>query len=133
METVSEPSMTSKTEPVYDYPNNEPPRSPSPRGSSASVSITDRLLLTQSVWLHHSVNSATALHVLQREPPGTFLVRRSNTRQQLVLCVRLSDDCGPSFIHQAYIHEGSSGLSLEHSTLTFPDLIRLVSYYSSER
>ncbi|XP_077312396.1 ras and Rab interactor 1 [Lithobates pipiens] len=133
METVSEPGMTSTTEPVYDYPNNEPPRSPSPRGSSTSVSITDKLLLTQSVWLHLSVNSATALHVLQREPPGTFLVRRSNTRQQLVLCVRLSDDCGPSFIHQAYIHEGSSGLSLERSTFTFPDLIRLISYYSSER
>ncbi|KAM5138548.1 ras and Rab interactor 1 isoform 1-T2 [Mantella aurantiaca] len=133
MEAVSEPSITSTTEPVYDYPNNETPHSPSLRGSSASVSITDRLLLTQSVWLHLSVNSATALHILQREPPGTFLVRRSNTRQQMVLCVRLSDDCGPSFIHQAYIHEGTSGLSLEHSEHTFPDLIRLVSYYSCER
>nr|DBA17098.1 TPA: hypothetical protein GDO54_002593 [Pyxicephalus adspersus] len=120
-------------EPVYDYPNKDPPRSPSLRGSPTPVSITDRLLLTQSVWLHLSVNSATALHILQREPSGTFLVRRSNTRQQLVLCVRLSDDSGPSFIHQAYIHEGSSGLSLEHSTLTFPDLLRLVSYYSCER
>ncbi|XP_018408375.1 PREDICTED: ras and Rab interactor 1 [Nanorana parkeri] len=133
METVSEHSMTSTTEPVYDYPNKETPCSPSLRESSTSVSITDKLLLTQSVWLHLSVNSATALHVLQREPPGTFLVRRSNIRQQLVLCVRLSDDCGPSFIHQAYIHEGSSGLFLEHSTHTFPDLIRLVSYYSCER
>ncbi|XP_063801183.1 ras and Rab interactor 1 [Pseudophryne corroboree] len=133
MDSVPEPSTTSTTEPVYDYPSQETTRSPSFRGSPTSVSISERLLLTQSVWLHLRVNSATALHILQREPPGTFLVRRANTRQQLVLCVRLSDDCGPSFIHQSYIHDGPSGLSLEHSTVTFPDLIRLVSYYSTER
>ncbi|XP_075044775.1 ras and Rab interactor 1 isoform X1 [Mixophyes fleayi] len=133
MDSASEPSTTSTTEPVYDYPSQEAFRSPSFRASPTSVSISERLLLTQSVWLHLSVNSATALHILQREPPGTFLVRRSNTRQQLVLCVRLSDDCVPSFIHQSYIHDGPSGLSLEHSAFTFPDLIRLVSYYSTER
>ncbi|XP_075692852.1 ras and Rab interactor 1 [Rhinoderma darwinii] len=120
-------------EPVYDYPYQKTSSSPSPRGSPTSPSISERLLLTQSVWLHLSVNSATALHILQRERPGTFLVRRSNTRQQLVLCVRLSDDCGPSFIHQSYIHEGPSGLSLENCPLTFPDPITLVSYYSTKR
>ncbi|XP_056384468.1 ras and Rab interactor 1 [Hyla sarda] len=133
MDGVSETSATSTHEPVYDYPHQETSRSPSPRGSPTSLSISERLLLTQSVWLHLSVNSATALHILQREPLGTFLVRRSNTRQQLVLCVRLSDDSGPSFIHQSYIHEGPSGLSLEKSQLTFPDLIKLVSSYSTER
>ncbi|XP_073514526.1 ras and Rab interactor 1 [Phyllobates terribilis] len=133
MDSTSEPSATSTCEPVYDYPHQKNSRSPSPRGSPTSLSVSERLLLTQSVWLHLSVNSATALHILQREPPGTFLVRRSNTRQQLVLCVRLSDDCGPSFIHQSYIHEGPSGLCLENSPLTFPDLIKLVSYYSTER
>ncbi|KAM3918746.1 ras and Rab interactor 1 [Leptodactylus fuscus] len=133
MDTISEPSNTSSNGPVYDYPHQKTSRSPSTRGSPTSLSISERLLLTQSVWLHLTVNSATALHILQREPPGTFLVRRSNTRQQLVLCVRLSDDCGPSFIHQSYIHEGSSGLYLEKSQFTFPDLIKLVSYYSTER
>ncbi|KAM9302338.1 ras and Rab interactor 1 [Gastrophryne carolinensis] len=133
METLPDAGTTSVTEPVYDYPKQETHLSPSPRGSPTLVSISDRLLLTQNIWLHLSINSATALHILQREPPGTFLVRRSNTRQQLVLCVRLSDDCEPSFIHQAYIHEGQSGLFLEHSALTFPDLIRLVSHYSTER
>lgn len=125
--------MERTCEPVYDYPHQKTSRSPSPRGSPTSLSISERLLLTQSVWLHLSVNSATALHILQREPSGTFLVRKSNTRQQLVLCVRLSDDSGPSFIHQSYIHEGPSGLSLENSPLTFPDLIKLVSYYSTDR
>ncbi|XP_066438355.1 ras and Rab interactor 1 isoform X2 [Eleutherodactylus coqui] len=133
MDSRSEPSTTSTHEPVYDYPHPKISHSPSPRGSPTSLSISERLLLTQSVWLHLSVNSATALHILQREPPGTFLVRKSNTQQQMVLCVRLSDDCGPSFIHQSYIHEGPSGLSLENSPISFPDLIKLVSYYSTER
>ncbi|XP_018113189.1 ras and Rab interactor 1 [Xenopus laevis] len=121
------------TEPVYDFPYQESSPSTIRKGSPTSVNITDRLLLTQSVWLHRTVNSATALHILQREPPGTFLVRKSNTRQQLVLCLRLSDDCGPSFIHQAYIHKSPAGIYLETSDLTFPDLIRLVSHYSIEK
>ncbi|XP_053304353.1 ras and Rab interactor 1 [Spea bombifrons] len=120
-------------EPVYDYPHKESSCSPSPRGSPTSIGITDRLLLTQTVWFHPRVNSATALHILQREPPGTFLVRKSSTRQRMVLCVRLSDDRGPSFVHQTNIHESSAGVYLEQSTLTFPDLVRLVSYNISER
>ncbi|KAG8437866.1 hypothetical protein GDO86_008532 [Hymenochirus boettgeri] len=121
------------SEPVYDFPYQDSTRSPALQGSPTSVSITDKLLLSQSIWLHLSINSATALHILQREPPGTFLVRKSNTRQQMVLCVRLSDDCGPSFIHQNYIHESSAGIHLKESTLQFPDLIRLVSYYTTEK
>ncbi|XP_041416607.1 ras and Rab interactor 1 isoform X2 [Xenopus laevis] len=120
------------TEPVYDFPYQEFSPPIIRKGSPTSVNITDRLLLTQSLWLHRTVNSATALHILQREPPGTFLVRTSNTRQQMVLCVRLSDDCGPSFIHQAYIHNSPAGIYLETSDITFPDLIRLVSHYSTE-
>ncbi|XP_031756551.1 ras and Rab interactor 1 [Xenopus tropicalis] len=127
------PSCTRMTEPVYDFPYQESSPTPIRKGSPTSVSITDRLLLTQSVWLHRTVNSATALHILQREPPGTFLVRKSNTRQKMVLCVRLSDDSGPSFIHQAYIHKSPAGIYLEESELTFPDLIRLVAHYSSEK
>uniref|UniRef100_A0A8C5MRF8 Ras and Rab interactor 1 n=1 Tax=Leptobrachium leishanense TaxID=445787 RepID=A0A8C5MRF8_9ANUR len=121
------------SDPVYDYPHQKPSPSLSPKGSPTTVSITDRLLLTQSVWLHPTVNSATALHILQREPPGTFLVRKSNTQQQMVLCVRLPDDHGQSFIHQTNIQESAAGLSLETSAETFPDLIRLVSYYTCER
>uniref|UniRef100_A0A8C8RBM8 Ras and Rab interactor 1 n=1 Tax=Pelusios castaneus TaxID=367368 RepID=A0A8C8RBM8_9SAUR len=58
-------------DPVYDVP--DPQVFPQPRttqGSPNNVSLLDRLLLTQSVWLQLSLNSATALHILQREPPG---------------------------------------------------------------
>lgn len=60
-------------DPVYDYPDSRPvadKRACPQRGSLRSISVLDRLLLTHPVWLQLSVNSATALHILQREPPG---------------------------------------------------------------
>ncbi|XP_034746585.1 ras and Rab interactor 2-like isoform X2 [Etheostoma cragini] len=62
-------------EPLYDFPE---PTQPSERklgnqrghGSLRSISVLDRLLLTVPVWLQLSINPATALHILQREPPG---------------------------------------------------------------
>uniref|UniRef100_A0AAY5KQM4 SH2 domain-containing protein n=1 Tax=Esox lucius TaxID=8010 RepID=A0AAY5KQM4_ESOLU len=76
---MSVPQM--QEDPVYDFP--EPAgesvgrrRSCPQRGSLKNISVLDRLLLTHSVWLQLSINSATALHILHREPPGTFLVRK---------------------------------------------------------
>ncbi|KAM7374567.1 hypothetical protein PAMP_007215 [Pampus punctatissimus] len=68
--------MAQQEEPLYDFPE---PIQPSERkflghqrgrGSLRSVSVLDRLLLTIPVWLQLSINPATALHILQREPPG---------------------------------------------------------------
>ncbi|XP_074861170.1 ras and Rab interactor 1 isoform X2 [Carettochelys insculpta] len=70
MEPPEQPDGAGR-DPVYDVP--EPHLSPRPRpaqGAPNSVSLLDRLLLTQPVWLQLSLNSATALHILQREPPG---------------------------------------------------------------
>ncbi|RXM95565.1 Ras and Rab interactor 1 [Acipenser ruthenus] len=83
-------------DPVYDFPDSQAAEPlPVHRGSLKSISVLDRLLLTHSVWMQLSINSATALHILQREPPGTFLVRKSTTSQKKVLCVRLADDTMP--------------------------------------
>ncbi|XP_041656546.1 ras and Rab interactor 1-like isoform X2 [Cheilinus undulatus] len=105
------------------------------RGSLRSISVLDRLLLTVPVWLQLSINPATALHILQREPPGTFLVRKSRTSQRNVLCVRLADDSVPSFVQQFGIREESSSktLCLETSAISFPDLPRLISFYCVSR
>ncbi|XP_030075052.1 ras and Rab interactor 1 isoform X2 [Microcaecilia unicolor] len=134
---VSQPCPSSQsrpsTDPVYDYPDSCSSHKPIHRGSLKSISVLDRLLLTQSVWLPLTVNSATALHILQREPPGTFLVRKSKTEQRKVLCVRLSDTCQPSFVTHFYIQEGPSGISLEGSNVTFPDLFRLIASYCVTR
>ncbi|XP_042355496.1 ras and Rab interactor 1-like [Plectropomus leopardus] len=133
--------MAQEEEPLYDFPE---PAQPSERkfaghqrgrGSLKSISILDRLLLTVPVWLQLSINPATALHILQREPPGTFLVRKSRTSKRSVLCVRLADDSVPSFVQQFGIREehASKTLSLETSAISFPDLPRLISFYCVSR
>ncbi|KAM9497499.1 ras and Rab interactor 2-like isoform 2-T3 [Salvelinus alpinus] len=125
-------------DPVYDFP--EPVgelvgerRACPQRGSLKNISVLDRLLLTHPVWLQLSINSATALHILQREPPGTFLVRKSNTSQKKVLCVRLADDSVPSFVKQFVIREVDSTFSLERAAIGFPDLFRLIAFYCVSR
>ncbi|XP_037125473.1 ras and Rab interactor 1-like [Syngnathus acus] len=131
--------MAQQEEPLYDFP--EPTQGSERKftghqrggGSLKNVSVLDRLLLTVPVWMQLSINPATALHILQREPPGTFLVRRSRTSQRNVLCVRLVDDSVPSFVQQFGIREEHSTLSLETSAISFPDLPRLVSFYCVSR
>ncbi|KAM9788605.1 ras and Rab interactor 1-like [Neosynchiropus ocellatus] len=131
--------MALQEEPLYDFP--EPIQSSQKkflghqrgRGSLRSISVLDRLLLTVPVWLQLSINPATALHILQREPPGTFLVRKSRTSQTNVLCVRLADDSVPSFVQQFGIREEHPTLSLETSAISFPDLPRLISFYCVSR
>ncbi|XP_008304512.1 ras and Rab interactor 2-like [Stegastes partitus] len=133
--------MAQQEEPLYDFPE---PSQPSQRkllghqrgrGSLRSISVLDRLLLTVPVWLQLSINPANALHILRREPPGNFLVRKSRTSQRNVLCVRLADDSVPSFVQQFGIIEEQSSktLSLETSAISFPDLPRLISFYCVSR
>ncbi|XP_054907589.1 ras and Rab interactor 1-like [Poeciliopsis prolifica] len=131
--------MAQQEEPLYDFP--EPTQHSKHkllgvqrgRGSLRSISVLDRLLLTVPVWLQLSINPANALHILQREPPGTFLVRKSRTSQKNVLCVRLADDSVPSFVQEFGIREEQSTLSLESSAISFPDLPRLISFYCVSR
>ncbi|XP_040006134.1 ras and Rab interactor 2-like [Xiphias gladius] len=130
--------MAQQEEPLYDFP--EPSQSERKflghqrgQGSLRSISVLDRLLLTVPVWLQLSINPATALHILQREPPGTFLVRKSRTSHRNVLCVRLADDSVPSFVHQFGIREEHCTLSVETSAISFPDLPRLISFYCVSR
>lgn len=77
--------MAQQEEPLYDFPE---PTQPSDRkfsghqrgqGSLRSISILDRLLLTVPVWLQLSINPATALHILQREPPAVRAIDSNQT------------------------------------------------------
>ncbi|XP_029924802.1 ras and Rab interactor 2-like [Myripristis murdjan] len=131
--------MAQQEEPLYDFP--EPTQRSEHKftghqrkqGSLRNISILDRLLLSLPVWLQLSINPATALHILQREPPGTFLVRKSRTSRRNVLCVRLADNSVPSFVQQFGIREEHSTLSLETSAISFPDLPRLIAFYCVSR
>lgn len=70
--------MAQQEDPLYDFPEPIKPQKRNlqklqrGRGSLRSISVLDRLLLTVPVWLQLSINPATALHILQREPPGVW-------------------------------------------------------------
>ncbi|XP_048217022.1 ras and Rab interactor 1 isoform X1 [Perognathus longimembris pacificus] len=96
-------------DPLYATPHacGGPPGGPPQPGRT--VGLRERLLLTRPVWLQLRANAAAALHVLRTEPPGTFLVRKSNTHQCQALCVRLPEASGPSFVSSYYIQERPEG------------------------
>ncbi|XP_053417578.1 ras and Rab interactor 1 isoform X2 [Nycticebus coucang] len=119
--------------PLYDVPNASGRQAGGPQQAGRVVSLRERLLLTRPVWLQLQANAAAALHVLRAEPPGTFLVRKSNTRQCQALCVRLPEASSPSFVSSHYILESPGGISLEGSELVFPDLVQLICAYCHTR
>ncbi|KAM4845247.1 ras and Rab interactor 1 isoform 2-T2 [Thomomys bottae] len=120
-------------DPPYDTPHACVGLPGGPQQPGRAVSLRERLLLTRSVWLQLRANAAAALHVLRTEPPGTFLVRKSNTHQCQALCVRLPEASGPSFVSSHYIRQSPEGVSLEGSALIFPDLIQLICAYCHTR
>ncbi|KAF5920861.1 hypothetical protein HPG69_006172 [Diceros bicornis minor] len=118
---------------LYDVPDAGGGQASGPQRPGRTVSLRERLLLTRPVWLQLRANAAAALHTLRTEPPGTFLVRKSNTRQCQVLCVRLPEASGPSFVSSHYIQESPGGVSLEGSELVFLDLVQLICAYCHAR
>lgn len=120
-------------DPLYDTPDARGVQAGGSQQPARTVSLRERLLITRPVWLQLRANAAAALHVLRTEPPGTFLVRKSNTRQCQTLCVRLPEASGPSFVSSHYIQESPGGISLEGSELTFPDLVQLICAYCHTR
>ncbi|XP_009695957.1 PREDICTED: ras and Rab interactor 2-like, partial [Cariama cristata] len=61
---------------------------------SNKLSILDKLLHTHPVWLQLGLNDAEAMEILQAQPPGIFLVRKSARLQKKVISLRLPSDCG---------------------------------------
>ncbi|XP_061407436.1 LOW QUALITY PROTEIN: ras and Rab interactor 2-like [Lethenteron reissneri] len=124
-------------EPDYDELEERPPPARSwclPRQPSRrNISVLDRLILSHPVWLQLTVNPAKAMHILQREPCGAFLVRRSSTIQKKILSVRLSSEEGSCFVKDFAIIETQSTFSLEGSSISFADLFRLVAFYCVSR
>ncbi|XP_073764118.1 ras and Rab interactor 2 isoform X2 [Danio rerio] len=94
-----------------------------------SLSVLDRLLLTHSIWLQLSINPDSAHQILQREIVGTFLVCKCSASHRKVLCVRVQE----GGVSQYPVREEDSTFSLESSALSFPDLCRLVAFYTISR
>ncbi|CAL9687410.1 unnamed protein product [Knipowitschia caucasica] len=112
--------------------------SPSPSGPSGlrdsgysgslhrKLTVLERLIHTHSVWLQLTLDQQGALQLLQTQPPGTFVVRRSSSLQRKVLCVRMDSDSVP--VQEFSVSESQYSFSLEDSALRFADVFRLVAF-----
>ncbi|KAF2981064.1 hypothetical protein EK904_002254, partial [Melospiza melodia maxima] len=90
---------------------------------SNKLSILDKLLHTHSVWLQLGLNDAEALEILQTQPPGIFLVRKSARLQRKVISLRVSSDCGSCLKEFAIKESTYSKLDVLPFTLKLPHAI----------
>ncbi|XP_077381078.1 ras and Rab interactor 2-like isoform X1 [Festucalex cinctus] len=97
------------------------------------MSVLDRLTQTHPVWLLLTVSEEEATHILLKQPPGVFLVRKSLTLQRKVLSVRLKGDQSGSSISNFPVRESMYTFSLDGSGISFADLFRLVAFYCISR
>uniref|UniRef100_A0A5F9DMR1 Ras and Rab interactor 2 n=1 Tax=Oryctolagus cuniculus TaxID=9986 RepID=A0A5F9DMR1_RABIT len=79
---------------------------------SNRLSILDRLLHTHPIWLQLSLSEEEVAGVLQSQPPGIFLVRKSTKMQKKVLSLRLPCEFGAPFKEFA-IKESTYNVVLE--------------------
>ncbi|NXA55016.1 RIN2 protein, partial [Nothocercus julius] len=99
---------------------------------SNKLSILDKLLHTHPVWLQLGLNDEEATEILQTQPPGIFLVRKSARLQKKVISLRLPGECG-SCLKEFAIKESTYTFSLEGSGISFADLFRLIAFYCISR
>ncbi|NWW92116.1 RIN2 protein, partial [Rhynochetos jubatus] len=99
---------------------------------SNKLSILDKLLHTHPVWLQLGLSDAEATEILQAQPPGIFLVRKSAGLQKKVISLRLPGDCDPC-LKEFAIKESTYTFSLEGSGISFADLFRLIAFYCISR
>ncbi|XP_036176938.1 ras and Rab interactor 2 isoform X9 [Myotis myotis] len=99
---------------------------------SSRLSILDRLLHTHSIWLQLNLSEEEAAEVLQSQPPGIFLVRKSTKMQKKVLSLRLPCELGAP-LKEFAIKESTYTFSLEGSGISFADLFRLIAFYCISR
>ncbi|XP_078505092.1 ras and Rab interactor 2 isoform X2 [Lissotriton helveticus] len=101
-------------------------------GYSHKLSILDKLLHTHPIWLQLTLSENDALDLLQSQPPGTFLVRKSMTLQKKVIALRLPKESGACLKEYA-IKESSYTFSVEGSGISFADLFRLIAFHCISR
>ncbi|XP_077438043.1 ras and Rab interactor 2 [Vanacampus margaritifer] len=91
------------------------------------LSVLDRLINTHSVWLQLDLRHQNAIQILQNQPPGTFVVRKSSSLQKKVISLRM-DKNSTVPVKDFVVKESQYTFSLEGSGLSFADLFRLVAF-----
>uniref|UniRef100_A0A8C6TXG4 Ras and Rab interactor 2 n=1 Tax=Neogobius melanostomus TaxID=47308 RepID=A0A8C6TXG4_9GOBI len=59
------------------------------------ITLLERLVRTHSVWLQLGLSQQGALTLLQKQPPRSFVVRRSASQRRKVVSVRMDSDSAP--------------------------------------
>ncbi|KAI5102073.1 ras and Rab interactor 3 [Silurus meridionalis] len=121
------PPLTSKT-PAVPSPPVQTQKSARP-----SISILEKLIKTCPVWLQLGMSKEKATQILNKEPPGGFLVRRDRGQLLMVVSVRLPDQQGVSQIQDLHVKEEKSMLYLEGSALVFDNIFKLIAFYCVSR
>ncbi|XP_030012214.1 ras and Rab interactor 2 [Sphaeramia orbicularis] len=91
------------------------------------LSVLDRLVQTHAVWLQLGLSHMDAIQILQNQPTGTFVVRKSISLQRKVISLRMDKDSAVP-IKDFPVKESQYTFSLEGSGLSFADLFRLVAF-----
>uniref|UniRef100_A0A3Q4HUB6 Ras and Rab interactor 2a n=1 Tax=Neolamprologus brichardi TaxID=32507 RepID=A0A3Q4HUB6_NEOBR len=91
------------------------------------LSVLDRLVHTHTVWLQLGLSHEEAMHILQNEPAGTFVVRKSASLQKKVISLRMDKDSSVP-VKDFPVKESQYTFSLEGSGLSFADLFRLMAF-----
>ncbi|KAM3606802.1 uncharacterized protein V6R79_023423 [Siganus canaliculatus] len=91
------------------------------------LSILDRLVQTHAVWLQLGLSHQDAVRILQSQPMGTFVVRKSSKLQRKVISLRMDKDSAVP-VTDFPVKESQYTFSLEGSGLSFADLFRLVAF-----
>ncbi|XP_031733623.1 ras and Rab interactor 2-like isoform X3 [Anarrhichthys ocellatus] len=91
------------------------------------LSVLDRLVLTHGVWLQLGLSQQDATRVLQSQPTGTFVVRKSSSLLRKVISVRMNQDSLVP-VKDFPVKESQYTFSLVGSGLSFADLFRLVAF-----
>ncbi|KAM8859812.1 ras and Rab interactor 2 isoform 2-T4 [Spinachia spinachia] len=91
------------------------------------LSVLDRLVQTHGVWLQLGLSHQDATRVLQSQPDGTFVVRKSTSLRRKVISVRMNKDSAVP-VKDFPVKESQYTFSLVGSGLSFADLFRLVAF-----
>ncbi|XP_067831024.1 ras and Rab interactor 2-like [Heptranchias perlo] len=97
----------------------------------SKLSLFDKLTLSHNIWLQLGVEPVQVKEILERQPPGTFLVWSNNCGKNKILSVRLEN--GVSELEDFIVKEETSVFYLEHSYLGFSSIFQLIGYYCVSR
>ncbi|XP_020387842.2 ras and Rab interactor 3 [Rhincodon typus] len=106
---------------------------PSPTLPFPGISIPDKLIRTCPVWLQLNTRKEKVKEILQREPPGRFMVRKDCTLSNMVLSVNFPGLGGIPNIQDYSIKEDKSIVYLDGSLLAFEDIFKMVTFYCVSR